>query len=89
MIHASTTFKDTTLHPTAKKLIDEKLLKIEKQIENGEEPSGFIAGVLAKQMISTNELYSNISELMAAAVDTVCIFQHIYPKNIDIIEIRV
>ena len=56
---------------TGKKFIDEKMEQIQKNINNNEEVSGFLSSLLASQKISMEEIYANISELMAAAVDTV------------------
>jgi len=46
-------------------------MEIEKELSEGREVSGLLSKLIASGNMSQNELYSNISELMAAAVDTV------------------
>lgn len=54
-----------------RKRIDKKCMEIEKELSEGREVSGLLSKLIASGNMSQNELYSNISELMAAAVDTV------------------
>ncbi|KAK2163913.1 hypothetical protein LSH36_72g04020 [Paralvinella palmiformis] len=53
-----------------RKRIDKKCMEIEKELSEGREVSGLLSKLIASGNMSQNELYSNISELMAAAVDT-------------------
>ena len=56
-------------------------MELEKQVNEGKEVSGFLSKLIASGKMSQNELYSNISDLMAAAVDTVrsdCFVLNIY-----------
>lgn len=53
-------------------MIDSKLAEIKARVEAGEEVSGFLASMLLRESLSVDDLYANISELMLAAVDTVC-----------------
>jgi len=52
------------------KMIDKRLEEMNQQLLNNEEVSGFLSSLLASQKMSLKEIYANISELMAAAVDT-------------------
>ena len=52
-------------------MIDAKMEEIQKKMANNEEVSGFLSTMLANKTMSMGEIYANISELMAAAVDTV------------------
>jgi hypothetical protein len=45
--------------------------EIEEKLAKGEEVEGFLASVLLQEDISRKEAYSNVSDLMMAAVDTV------------------
>ena len=53
------------------KMIDQRLQEIHEKLLNKEDVTGFLSTLLATQKMSLNEIYANISELMAAAVDTV------------------
>ena len=57
-------------------MIDEKLEEIKAKLARNEEVSGFLSTILANETMSIGEIYANISELMAAAVDTVSL-QHL------------
>ncbi len=54
------------------KLIDERLAELKHQIETtGEAEDSFLASLLGEDKLSLEEVYGNVTELMAAAVDTV------------------
>ena len=52
-------------------MIDEKLEDLKVKTSKNEEVSGFLSTILINETMSIGEIYANISELMAAAVDTV------------------
>ena len=58
-------------------MIDAKMAEIESKIERGEEVTGFLSTLLVNQTMSMGEIYANISEMMAAAVDTVNILSFV------------
>ena len=51
--------------------MDEKLSEIQKVLAEGKEVTGFLSVLLANNKLSLEETYGNLSELMAAGVDTV------------------
>ena len=56
---------------TAKKEVDAKIAEMSQDLEDGVEPSGFLSTVIASHQLSPGEIYATVSEIMAAAVDTV------------------
>ena len=52
-------------------LVNEKMASISTDLEEGVEPSGFLSNVLAAKKLSMEEVHASVSELLAAAVDTV------------------
>ena len=52
-------------------LIENKLKQIEAKLSRGEEVSGFLAHLVTNGNLSRDEIYTNIIDLMVAAMDTV------------------
>ena len=52
-------------------LVDAKREEIARDEEEGVEPTGFLSNVIATHQLEPGEIYSSVSELMTAAVDTV------------------
>ena len=67
---------------SGKELIDSKLLQVEEKLSFGQDSSGFLSSLMST--MSVEEMYANVSELMAAAVDTV---SH-YTSNYYIIDLH-
>ena len=51
--------------------MDAKIAEMSQDLEDGVEPTGFLSTVIASHQLSPGEIYATVSELMAAAVDTV------------------
>lgn len=54
-----------------KKLIDQRMVELEKLMDQGEAPSGYLTYLLSSGQLSPEELYGSIAELLLAGVDTV------------------
>lgn len=60
------------VYPSGGKLIDERLAEMKQQIQTtGEAEGSFLASLLGEDKLSLQETYGNLTEIMAAAVDTV------------------
>lgn len=57
---------------SAIKQVNTRLASIRLEQQQGVESSGFLATLYASQKIRTEEIYANVAELLAAAVETVC-----------------
>ena len=55
----------------ATKHIGRKLQEIKEDLASGKDISGFLADLVRNENLTEDEIYSNVSEFMAAAVDTV------------------
>ena len=53
-------------------MVDAKIVEMAKDQEEGVEPTGFLSSVIATHQLSPEEVYATVSEILAAAVDTVC-----------------
>ena len=56
---------------TGKSIIDKKIQEIEVKLASGQELHGFLSYLLSNKTLSQGEIYSNVTEMMLAAVDTV------------------
>ena len=52
-------------------LVDARIVAMKKDKREGMKPSGFLSNVIASGTQSREEMLTTVSELMAAAVDTV------------------
>lgn len=55
-------------------LIDQKMVALEKLMDHGEAPSGYLTYLLTSGHLTPEELYGSIAELLLAGVDTVRYF---------------
>ena len=51
--------------------MDAKINEIARDQQEGVEPTGFLSNVIATHQLTPGEIYSSVSELLTAAVDTV------------------
>ena len=70
-----------------KDLVDIKMAAIAKDLEEGVEPTGFLSNVIATKKHTPGEIYSSVSELMSAAIDTVNLTLSVYRNNSEICNI--
>ncbi|KAJ6634317.1 hypothetical protein lerEdw1_014081, partial [Lerista edwardsae] len=59
-----------TIFAFGKKLIDQRMVELEKLMDQGEAPSGYLTYLLTSGQLSPEELYGSIAELLLAGVDT-------------------